>query len=81
MATVVASVYLFAAEYPLKWIFFSGSTPERTRLYRMAIALNFEELSVDFEIIGILKDFDAFVYVPFEKEVNYFGFLIRRKNV
>jgi hypothetical protein len=81
LATVVSSVHLFTAEYPAKWIFFSGSTPERTRLYRMAITLNFEELSVDFEIIGILKDLDAFVYVPFEKEVNYFGFLIRRKIV
>jgi hypothetical protein len=47
----------------------------------MAIALNIIELSIDFEIIGILKDLDSYVYVPFQKEVNYFGFLIRKKNV
>jgi hypothetical protein len=81
LATVVSSVQLFTAEYPAKWIFFSGSTPERTRLYRMAIALNIEELSINFEIIGILKDLDSFVYVPFQIEVNYFGFLFRRKIV
>jgi hypothetical protein len=81
LATVVSAVKLFTAEYTDKWVFFSGSTPERTRLYRMAIAINIIELSIDFEIIGILKDLDSYVYVPFQKEVNYFGFLIRKKNV
>lgn len=33
--------------------FFSGSTPERTRLYRMAISLNIEELEADFGIFGV----------------------------
>ncbi len=45
LATVVYAVSLFYRKYPDKWIFFAGSTPERTRLYRMAISLNLEELS------------------------------------
>jgi hypothetical protein len=81
LATVASAVKLFTAEFVNKWVFFSGSTPERTRLYRMAIALNLDELSIDFEIIGILKDMDSYVYVPFQREVNYFGFLIRNKKV
>ena len=81
LTTVVLSVYLFTSEYPTKWVFFSGSTPDRTRLYRMAIALNFEELSFDFEIYGILRGVDSYVTVPFQKEVNYYGFLIKRKTI
>jgi len=48
---------------------------ERTRLYRMAIGLNFEELSAKFDI---------YVYgqngiVPFSKNMEINAFLIKRK--
>jgi hypothetical protein len=39
LATVAASVYEFTSRYPDKLVFFTGSTPERTRLYRMALLL------------------------------------------
>jgi hypothetical protein len=80
LATVASVVNVFCRVYPQKWILFTGSTPERTRLYRMAITLNYEELDVDFEIVGLLRDMDAYIDVPFEKGVNYFGFLVRLKN-
>jgi hypothetical protein len=80
LATVVSSVYGFTMKYPDKMIFFTGSTPQRTRLYRMAITLNLDELSTDFQIFGILKDIDTFIQVPFQKESDYFGFMIRRKK-
>ncbi len=80
LATVVSAVYLFSGIYPKRWIFFTGSSPQRTRLYRMAITLNEEELSIDFEIIGIIKKGNSFTYSTFQKGVNYLGFLIRRKN-
>lgn len=79
LATVASVVYEFTRGND-KVIFFAGSTPDRTRLYRMAITINFEVLSVDFEIFGVLRSFDTFVDVPFEKGVDYFGFLIKRKN-
>lgn len=81
LATVVSAIDEFTKHYPKKWIFISGSTTQRTRLYRMAITINLDELSFSYEVLGILKDLDSFVYVPFEKEIDYFGFLIRRKKV
>jgi hypothetical protein len=44
LATIAATVYEFTATYPDETVFFCGSTPERTRLYRMALSLNLEEL-------------------------------------
>jgi hypothetical protein len=79
LATVAVAVYEFTRNYPEKTVFFSGSTPERTRLYRMAITLNYERLMLDFEILGIVRDMNAFLDVPFERGVNYFGFLLKRK--
>lgn len=81
LATVTAVIYEFTDDKDNdKVIFFTGSTPERTRLYRMAITINFEALTIDFEIFGVLKAIETFVDVPFEKGVNYFGFLIKRKK-
>jgi len=70
LATVASVVQAYTIKYPERWIAFSGSTKERTRLYRMAMGLNFEELSAKFDI---------YVYgqngiVPFSKnmEINVF---------
>lgn len=79
LATVVFTISFFLDEYPEKIIYFSGSTPERTRLYRMAITINLEELLLDFEIFGIFQQLESFISVPFEKGVDYFGFLIKKK--
>lgn len=81
LATVVSVVTVFCKVYPEKWILFTGSTPERTRLYRMAITLNYEQLAIDFEIVGLVRDMDAYIDVPFEKGVEYFGFLVRPKKL
>ncbi|MBO9564224.1 MAG: hypothetical protein J7621_15680 [Niastella sp.] len=80
LATVVSVVIVFCKVYPEKWVLFTGSTPERTRLYRMAITLNYEELAIDFEIVGLLKDMDAYIDVPFGKGIDYLGFLVRHKK-
>jgi hypothetical protein len=50
LATVAKIVEDYTNKYPDRWIFFKGSTNERTRLYRMAVGLHFEELSAKFEI-------------------------------
>ena len=34
LATVVASIYAFANEYPDAWVYATGSTKARTRLYQ-----------------------------------------------
>ena len=79
LATVAATVYEFTARYPDKHVFFTGSTPERTRLYRMAVAINLEELGEAFEVYGINAEGGAFLAEPFLKGKEYRGFLIKRK--
>jgi hypothetical protein len=46
----------------------------------MAITLNLEELSTNFEIIGALTDKSTFRDAPFKKGINYFGFYVQQKK-
>jgi hypothetical protein len=80
LATVVAVLKVFFDKYPDKWVFFRGSTPERTRLYRMAITLNLEELSTEFEIVGALTEKSTYNEGTFQKGINYFGFFVQGKK-
>jgi len=76
LATLFSVVDTYTKRYPERWIAFRGSTKERTRLYRIAIGLNLEELCQIFEIYvyteGGLKQFCK------NMEVNVF--VIKRKN-
>src|SRR5258708_35804708 len=49
LATVAITVYEFTARHPEKIVFISGTSPERTRLYRMTLTKNWETLNLDFE--------------------------------
>jgi hypothetical protein len=79
LATVVNVVKLFTEKYPDRLIYFRGSTQERTRLYRMAVGLNLEELSKTFDIYAEVDDSQDFV--PFRKNMIIRAFLIKRKIV
>lgn len=81
LATVAGAVYEFSGLYTDKYIFFCGSTPERTRMYRMALTINLEELNKDFLIYGVIRKPDTFESVLFEKGIDYFGFMIKRKKL
>jgi hypothetical protein len=74
--TVFAVVLDFTERFPDSYIFFTGSTKERTRLYRIAITLNHEELTQFFDIWGLYENDN---FESFEKNKNYFGFLLKRK--
>ena len=76
LATVVATIYAFTDKYPDAWIYATGSTKARTRLYRMGITKYFPEVKVDFEILGEKND----DWETFRKNIEYDGFLIRRKK-
>ena len=54
-----------------------GSTEVRTRLYRMGITNNLEELKEDFYVYGMKYDetFEDFIIGE-----DYIGFLVTRKN-
>lgn len=76
LATVAYAVDIYLEEYPDRYVFFTGSTDGRTRLYRMAVALNFDELSLKFDIYcqtdrGI---------IPFQKNIPTTGILVKRKS-
>jgi len=76
LATVVATVYAFTDKYPDKWIYATGSTKSRTRLYRMGITRYLSEVYEDFEVLGERND----DWETFRKNVEYESFLVRRKK-
>ena len=76
LATVVATVYAFTDKYPDTWIYATGSTKSRTRLYRMGIARFLSEVYEDFEVFGERNN----DWEVFQKDVEYDSFLVRRKN-
>lgn len=79
LATVAATIYEFTAQHPDKLVYFAGSTPVRTRLYRMALTNNLDEISADFELQGVHLLKNTFWAEPFEKGKGYYGFVAKRK--
>lgn len=76
LATVVSAVYAFTDKYPEAWVYATGSTASRNRLYRMGIVKYLEEVKNDFYIFGELAD----NWYEFDKNVDYDGFAVKRKN-
>jgi len=78
---ILVTIFNIAGDYtkrfPEHWISFTGSTTQRTRLYRMALGLHLEELSDIFKIYAYV---DGKV-VPFVKNMKINAFLIKRKKL
>lgn len=77
LATVVAAVYTFCSQFPQAWIYATGSTEARIRLYHMAINKYFEIVQKDFEIFGLTQS----EWEHFIKGADYQAFVIQRKNL
>ncbi len=75
LATVVAAVYSFTDLNREVWVYATGSTKARTRLYRMGISKYIEEVQKDFYIFGQLEG----EWEDFEIGVDYTAFAVRRK--
>jgi hypothetical protein len=75
LATVVNAVYTFFNNYPDVFVYATGSTKARTRLYRMGITRFYDEMEKDFYLYGQIGD-DFF---EFEIGKDYDGFLAQRK--
>ena len=76
LATVVSALYAFTDKYPNAWIYATGSTKSRTRLYRMGISKYLKDVQNDFEVFGqVGKKWESF-----EKGIEYQSFLVKRKN-
>ena len=76
LATVAKTLYLFSDHYPDAFIYATGSTLARTRLYRIGITNNLLLIEKDFHVL-CLKGNDV---VLFEKNGTYDGFLVKRKK-
>jgi hypothetical protein len=77
LATVASTVYAFTEKYPTAWIFATGSTTIRTRLYRMGITNNLAEIKTDFIVLGYSKNEEWEEFIPGE---DYEAFLLTKKE-
>lgn len=75
LATVVSAIYAFTDKYPNTWIYATGSSTSRTRLYRMGITKYFNDVKKDFFVYGLRNG----EWESFEKEIDYTAFVVRRK--
>ena len=75
LATVVAAVYAFLDNHPSAFVYATGSTKARTRLYRIGITKYYNEAIEDFYLYGQTGD----KFSVFETGIDYDGFLVQRK--
>lgn len=78
LATVASTLYVFTERHSNVWVYATGSNPARTRLYRMGITINIQEILEDFEVYGLTS---AEEWVPFEKGIEFEAFLVKRKSL
>jgi hypothetical protein len=76
LATVVSSVYAFYDKHPDAYVFATGSTSARTRLYRIGITKYYDEVKKDFDIYRLKEN----EWQPFKKGIEYDAFLIELKK-
>jgi hypothetical protein len=76
LATVVAAVYAFCDKFPDAWVYATGSTSTRTRLYRMGINKYFDIVEADFEIFGQAQN----EWERYQRGKDYQAFVIQRKK-
>ncbi|MBK8390876.1 MAG: hypothetical protein IPL23_17020 [Saprospiraceae bacterium] len=75
LATVVSTIYHFFRVNPSALVYLTGSSPSRTRLYRIAIAKYLPVFEEKFEILGELSK----GWERFESNRKYEGFFIKLK--
>ena len=75
IATVVKSLFLFFEKYPNSFVFFKGSTPERTRLYRIIISRELNQAQKKFVIYGEINSEIEY----FRPNQDYTSFIISLK--
>ncbi len=75
LATVAAALYAFCERYPDAFVYATGSTAARTRLYRIGITRLYDAVRNDFSLYGQIGD----DFPEFELGKEYDGFLAKRK--
>ncbi|MFZ6023601.1 MAG: DUF6934 family protein [Bacteroidota bacterium] len=77
LATVVRSIYIFTDHYPKAYVYATGSTKTRTRLYRIWITKYLNEIKRDFQLFGLKDE----VIEHFIVNEPYDAFIITRKKL
>ena len=75
LGTVVTALYAFFNEFPTVFVYATGSTKARTRLYRMGITKFYYQMKKDFYLYGQICD----EFPEFEIGIDYEGFIAQRK--
>ena len=75
LATVIATLYAFTDKHKDAFVYATGSTNSRTRLYRMGISKYLNEALKDFEIYGELEN----SWELFKLDKDYNGVLVKRR--
>lgn len=75
LATVAATIIAFSERYGNHFIYATGSSQSRTRLYQISINMLWSEIEEDFIVFG----FRDGGWHEFQKNVNYEAFLVKRK--
>lgn len=80
LATIVHIMIDFTSELPDMEIFFTGSTPERTRLYTRILNTYYATFSKEFIIKGLIFDKSDYIEAPFKPNsgLKYLGFIIKK---
>jgi len=78
LATVATIVDRYTQLHTDRWVYFRGSTKGRTRLYRIAINLNFAKLSAKYHILGAFYGQEPESFV---KTKPYDLIIIKRKTL
>jgi hypothetical protein len=76
LATVAMTVYKFYEANPGCYVFVTGSTKTRTRLYRIGISKRLTEIRKDFNVYGLLSG----KWQDFSEGVDYEGFMVKMKE-
>jgi hypothetical protein len=76
LATVISTIDVFFEKYPYALVYFRGSTPARTRLYRAIIAKQMQKLKLSHHVFGLKNDG---LTEDFDKNNVYIGYLIQMK--
>ena len=76
LATIAATVIEVTENFPDIMVYAEGSTPAGTRLYRIGIAANWEEIESILTVYGLING----KWQPFTKNVNYEAFMGLRKK-
>lgn len=77
LATVAAVVETFTSEHPDSLIYATGSTPSRTRLYRICITKHWNDITSQYTIMGLRNN----EWQGFIQNQPYNAFLGRRNQL